>query len=139
MNHGPLLFVCNGYTLSYSVSADWDLKPRLILFVYRESIRHTKIKSILTAHTKTSQIRCPSNLRPVSKNQVNSDHTKSIDHFTKNESTSDRTQSISTPRIKKSISIPTLKPTNSAPLTKIKSTSTPSLRSSQFYPYSKIK
>ena len=65
-------------TLSYSVTADWDLKPGPLLFFYKGWIPHTKIKSISTTHTRTKSISMltlkPSDLWPASKNQINFDH-----------------------------------------------------------------
>ena len=106
-----------GKTLNYSVSADWDLKPGPLAFVYKGSIPHTEIKPFSTTHTKTKSISMqtlkPSDLRArIQTKPMSTTHTKtkSIDHNPKNKSISACTQSITTPRTKnKSISIPTLK------------------------------
>ena len=41
---------------SYSVSADWDLKPGPLLFVYKGSILDTEVMSISTTRTKTKSL-----------------------------------------------------------------------------------
>ena len=65
-------------TLSYSVSADWDLKARPLWFVYKGSIPRTETETISTTHTKSkwhSMLTVkPSDLRPASQNRVNLEH-----------------------------------------------------------------
>ena len=45
-----------GETPSYSVSADWDLKPETVFFVCTRTTPRTEVKSISTTHAKTRSI-----------------------------------------------------------------------------------
>ena len=109
-------------TLSYPVSADWNLKPGLLSSFIKSQSRILKSSEFRPPTQKPSKFRCSHYNQAPSKNQLNFDHphkTKSIDHHNKT-SQFRPAQSISTPRAKN------------------KSISTRTLKSSQFDPHSKI-
>ena len=130
-------------TLSYSVSADWDL-TRTSFFVYKGSIPYTVIKSTSTAHTKTKSISMltpkPSDLRPAFKNQVNFDHPHKNQVYRlhkKQVNFGPHTVNFDPPH-KKQVNFDsnTKTKSNSIPHTKNRLISTPELKSSQFDPHS---